>query len=141
MDKIVRTEIKARYAETDMMGIIHHSVYPVWFEAARTDFIKSVGISYSQLEKQGVMLPLTSLSCRYIIPVHYEDEVTIEVKADKVSAAKIDFSYRVILDGKIMAEGFTSHGFVDSKTFKPINMKKFKPEIYKALSEMVKDEW
>ena len=55
MEKINRLEITARYAETDMMGIIHHSVYPVWFEAARTEFIKMTGITYSELEKQGII--------------------------------------------------------------------------------------
>ena len=49
------TKIVARYAETDQMGIIHHSVYPIWFEAARTEFIKLSGITYTQLEQQGVI--------------------------------------------------------------------------------------
>ena len=70
MEKINRLEITARYAETDMMGIIHHSVYAVWFEAARTEFIKMTGISYTQLEKSGIMLPLSELCCKYILPVH-----------------------------------------------------------------------
>ena len=67
IEKINRLHITARYAETDMMGIIHHSVYPVWFEAARTNMIRSIGITYSQLEKDGIMLPLSEIgraSCR-----------------------------------------------------------------------------
>lgn len=125
--------ITARYAETDQMGIIHHSVYPVWFEVARTEFIKTSGITYTQLEKDGVMLPLSELTCKYIYPVHYEDNVTIRVNIEKLSFAKITFGYKVILDGRIMSEGTTTHGFVDSKTFRPVSIKKVMPEFYEKL--------
>ena len=57
--------VEVRYAETDQMGIAHHSNYAVWFEVARTDFIKAVGISYTDVEKEGIITPLTSLECKY----------------------------------------------------------------------------
>jgi len=62
---ISETEIIVRYAETDRMGIVHHSNYPIWFEAARTDFIKNLGMSYSKIEERGFMLPLigTYINC------------------------------------------------------------------------------
>ena len=134
------THITARYAETDQMGIIHHSVYPVWFEAARTDYIKYAGITYTQLEKQGIMLPLTELTCRYIMPVHYEDEVIIETETLKLSFSRITFRYRVLLDGRLMAEGTTTHGFVSSETFRPVSIKKIMPELYEKLKASVKNE-
>ena len=127
------THITARYAETDQMGIIHHSVYPVWFEVGRTDFIKMLGIGYGQLEKDGVMLPLSELSCKYIRPLHYEDEVIIQTFVQKVTCSRIQFSYKVLLDGVLMAEGSTTHGFVDSKTLRPLNMKKFDQQLFEKL--------
>lgn len=141
MEMVNQLKITARYAETDMMGIIHHSVYPVWFEAARTEFIKMTGTRYSDLEKQGIMLPLSSIYCRYFLPVHYEDEVIIETRLEKLSAARIDFAYRVIRDGKIMAEGTTEHGFVNSATFRPINLKKKYPVLFETLSKLIQNEW
>ena len=51
------TRLVVRYAETDMMGIVHHSRYYPWFEQARTDFVKKIGYSYSELEKMGFLLP------------------------------------------------------------------------------------
>ena len=131
------TKIVARYAETDQMGMIHHSVYPVWFEADRTEFSKLSGITYTQLEQQGVMLPLASLTCQYYRPVHYEDEVTIITETEKLSYAKIIFHYRVMLNGELMAEGSTTHGFVNSATFKPVNLKKLMPDFYTALQASV----
>lgn len=139
MEKKNYLEITARYAETDMMGIIHHSVYPVWYEAARTEFIKMTGISYTELEKEGIMLPLTGLECRYIRPVHYEDRVTIETTVRKLSVSRIEFAYRVLLHGEVMAEGSTSHGFVSSETFRPLNLKKKRPELYELLVSAVSD--
>ncbi len=141
MEKINRLKITARYAETDMMGIIHHSVYAVWFEAARTEFIKAVGVTYTQIEKSGIMLPLSQLNCKYHSPVRYEDEVTIETRLVHVSFAKIEFAYRVMLDGETKAEGSTVHGFVDSKTFRPVSLKKADPMLYEKLCGMVTAEW
>ncbi len=141
MEKINRLEITARYAETDMMGIIHHSVYPVWFEAARTEFIKMTGITYSELEKQGIMLPLSELSCKYILPLHYEDRVIVETRLSSLSFAKIEFAYRVLLDGKVTAAGRTLHGFVDSKSFRPVSLKKVRPELYEKLREVQTNDW
>ena len=141
MEKINRLEITARYAETDMMGIIHHSVYAVWFEAARTEFIKMTGITYSELEKQGIMLPLSELCCKYILPLHYEDRVIVETRISSMSFAKIEFSYRVMHEGNVTAEGKTLHGFVDSKTFRPVSLKKVRPELYEKLKEAETTDW
>lgn len=128
------TTIVARYAETDQMGIVHHSVYPIWFEVGRTNFIKMLGISYSQLENDGLMLPLAELSCQYIRPVHYEDEVTVETRVEKMSFAKVIFGYRVMLNGTLMTKGSTTHGFVDSETFRAVNLKKTFPSLYEKLT-------
>ncbi len=128
------TYITARYAETDQMGIIHHSVYPVWFEVGRTNFIRMLGISYSELEREGIMLPLSRLECHYLCPVHYEEEVLLETRVEKLTASRIQFSYRVLLDGTLMAEGSTTHGFVNADTLKPLNMKKYCEELYLQLA-------
>ena len=72
-----KTYITVRYAETDRMGIAHHSNYPVWYEVGRTDYIKLYGISVSEMEKAGVMMPLTNLTCHYKNPALYEDKIII----------------------------------------------------------------
>lgn len=131
--------IVARYAETDQMGIVHHSVYPIWYEVGRTDFIKLMGITYTQLEESGVMMPLASLECKYIIPVKYEDEVIIETTVSNLKAAKIEFHYRVLRNGVVCGEGSTVHAFVDSKTFRPINIKKINQALYEKLKAAINE--
>ncbi len=124
------SKITARYAETDQMGIIHHSVYPVWYEVARTDFIKKAGMTYTEMEKQGLMLPLIELGCRYIYPAKYEDELTIECYIEEFKASKIKFAYEVYSKDRVLLNrGFTTHAWTNLD-LKPLNMKKHFPEIY-----------
>lgn len=131
------SNIVVRYAETDQMGIAHHSVYPVWYEAARTDFIKRLGMSYSQMEAMGVMLPLTGLESRYLQAAKYEEELVVRAGISQLSAARITFWYEVFRAGETQPinTGSTSHGFVDSHTFRAINIKKKFPEIYALLQK------
>lgn len=126
------TRLTVRYAETDMMGIVHHSRYYPWFEQARTDFIKKSGISYTQMEKMGVLLPLTETQCKYHYGLKYEDEVLVTCKIDRLTVARIEFSYEVykLPEMKKMSEGKTKHGFINNE-FKPINLKKLYPELWK----------
>ncbi|MEE0762240.1 MAG: thioesterase family protein [Acutalibacteraceae bacterium] len=139
--KISKTELTVRYAETDQMGIVHHSVYPIWYEAGRTDYIKMFGISYTEMEAAGVMMPLINLTCHYGIPAKYEDVVVVETRATKLSAAKMVLYYEVKRksDGVLLGSGTTEHGFVDSKTFKPINVKKKLPELFAMISNDIKE--
>ena len=68
---ISKSQVVVRYAETDQMGIAHHANYPIWYEIARTDLIKNIGMTYSEMEHMGVMTPLVELGCRYIGTAHY----------------------------------------------------------------------
>ena len=133
---ISETKIKVRYQETDQMGIAHHSVYPIWFEEARTNFIKSIGISYSEIEKLGIMLPLTKLSCKYIRPALYEDILIIQTKVKKLTNVKIQFEYKVFKEQQLINEGETEHPFVD-KSFNLINLNKVNQELFKLISSAI----
>lgn len=131
-----KTDIKVRYAETDKMGIVHHSNYYVYFELARGEFIKDIFKSYSEIEKEGIMIPLVESHCKYIKPAEYEDELTIETHIEKVTPVKIIFACDVIRnsDNKLLAKGRTVHPFVDDN-FKITNIKKKYPLLWEKLSE------
>lgn len=137
-----QSRIVARYAETDQMGVIHHAVYPVWYEVARTDYIKKLGISYSDLEKLGVMTPLVELSCRYISPARYEDELIAEVAVGDLSPARVEFQYQVFRIGEHtpLNTGRTLHAWVDAKTFRPVNMKKRYLGLYASIERAWREE-
>lgn len=138
MGYVCETRLTVRYAETDQMGIVHHSRYYPWFEVARTEFIKKSGMSYSEMEKMGIWLPLVESSARYIDGLKYEDEVLIKTKLVKVSAAKCEFLYEVyrMTDGKLMTKGRTLHAFT-GPDFKPFNLKKNFPKVWDILNELL----
>ena len=131
----VVSHVTVRYAETDQMGIVHHSVYPVWYEISRTDFVKTLGISYSQLEQMGVMTPLVELHCRYSGVARYENELLVECSLSNLTPGRVEFSYRIFREGeeKPINTGATLHAWVDAQTFRPVNMKKRFPDLYAAM--------
>ena len=133
------TRITVRYAETDQMGITHHSVYPIWFEAARSDWVKQLGITYAQLEKMGVMTPMSTLECKYTGVSRYDDNLIVRCFLTELSPARIRFDYQVIREGEEspICTGSTLHAWVDAETFRPVSMKKRFPDIYDKLSGMI----
>jgi acyl-CoA thioester hydrolase len=138
---ISEIKVEVRYAETDKMGITHHSVYPIWYESARTELIKAIGITYSDMEKEGIMLPLAELNCKYIMPSTYEDKLTIKTWISKLTPARIEFQYETYKNGidKPIATGKTVHAWADSKTLKPMNFKKNFPELYEKIEKLVQE--
>lgn len=138
-----KTYITVRYAETDQMGVAHHSVYPVWYEIGRTDFIKLFGTTYSQMEKNGVMIPLINLNCHFGLPAKFEDKLIVRTWCIHLTASRIEFAYSVKKNEEDGSEtelgyGTTEHGFVDSTTFRPCNVKKRMPGLFEKLNNNLK---
>lgn len=130
------TVLKVKYAEIDRMSIAHHSNYPIWFEEGRTDYFKELGVSYSEIENNGILLPLTDLVCKYKNPARYEDIITIKTKIIKITCARVIFSYNMFntQNSLVLAEGETRHAWTD-KDLKPVNIIKRMPELYKLMKE------
>jgi acyl-CoA thioester hydrolase len=123
------TEIRVRYAETDKMGIVHHSNYLIWFEAARSEFCRSRGFSYKEMEEQDNALMVVAESyVRYKSPAFYEDVLTVRTQVAEVRSRSIRFIYEIVResDGTLLAEGETLHLVTDeNKKVKLI------PDVYK----------
>ncbi|HUK13401.1 MAG TPA: thioesterase family protein [Thermoanaerobaculaceae bacterium] len=109
--------VRARYAETDQMGVVHHGVYPVWFEVARTALSHAVGLPYSEWERRGYLLMVAELTCRYRRPARYDDEIVVWVRVGETASRRVTFVYRVEgPGGALLAEGETRHLVVDRMT-------------------------
>lgn len=132
------TRFTARYAETDQMGIIHHSNYAVWFEAGRTAFLKEAGVSNTKIEATGILLPLYDMNCQFKSPAKYEDEIMVITNLKQISRVRLCFSYQVIntANHKLLATGETMHAWTD-KALKPVNAEKAIPDIYSVLSKII----
>lgn len=129
------TEIIVRYSETDAMGVVHHAVYPVWFEIARTDYIKAQGHSYAEMEANGIMLPVTAITVKYRQPARYDDKLIVRASITRLTPARVEFAYAVtrLSDGELLTEGTSAHAFVSASAFKPMNFKAAMPEFFEQL--------
>ena len=96
-----------RYAETDKAGVVHHSVYPVWFEMGRTELLRANGLAYTDLEQSGVLFVVAELFIKYRRPAMYDEKLQLETHCSAVTASKVEHSYKLMrcCDGAILAEG------------------------------------
>ncbi len=104
-------ELRVRFAETDQMGVAHHAAYAVWLEAARVEWMRDLGLSYRELDAQGVSLAVTGLDVRYRRAVRFDDRLRIEVALEEARSRRLRFGYRIvgIEDGSVAAEATTVH--------------------------------
>jgi acyl-CoA thioester hydrolase len=101
--------IVPRYAETDRGGVIHHSVFPVWFEMGRTELLRANGIVYKDLEEEGIFFVVAELRIKYRRPVFYDEGLRLETTCSKVGAAKVEHTYRLLREGNglLLTEGWS----------------------------------
>ena len=110
------TEIRVRYAETDKMGIVHHSNYLIWFEFGRSEFCRARGFSYKEMEEvDNALMVVAEAYCRYKSPAFYEDVLTIRTKLEEIRSRSIRFVYEIfrLSDNTLLAEGETLHLVTD----------------------------
>jgi acyl-CoA thioester hydrolase len=105
--------IRVRYAETDRMGLLHHANYLVYFEQARTELLRSHGLSYKDLEDQGYLLVLTKIEVRYRWPARYDDLLTVKTTVMRTTTVRIDHRYEVFCQGRLLAEGTSTLACID----------------------------
>src|SRR5262245_30809353 len=97
--------VRVRYAETDRMGLLHHANYLVYFEQARIELLRSLGVSYKDLEDQGFLMVLTKVEAHYRRPARYDDLLTIRATVARTTLVRIDHRYEVFRDGELLADG------------------------------------
>jgi acyl-CoA thioester hydrolase len=113
------TEIRARFAETDAQGIIHNSVYLVWFELARVEYLERFTGGYPVLRDKGVEAIVTESHVRYREPARFDDRLVVRTSCRDIRGARFRFVYEVDRDGTTIADGETAHACVDARTFLP----------------------
>ncbi len=92
--------IEVRYPDCDAMGIVHHAVYPIWYEIARMDFFAKMGFSYSDMHALGINPPMVNLNLNYASPVTYPGTVTVRAKMLSCAPKKLELAYEVFRPGE-----------------------------------------
>jgi acyl-CoA thioester hydrolase len=101
-------EFRVRYAECDAMGYLHHARYWEYFETARTEFLRQNGFRYRDLEREGVLFVVYKAACRYILPIRYDDLVSVTVMVERITRTRVDHSYKVTREGELTCEASTT---------------------------------
>lgn len=112
---VVETRFRARYFETDAMGIVHHAAYITWFEEGRSAFTRALGYPYARMEADGLLLAVAEVNARYHLPARYDDEVIVTTALDEFPSRGMNFSYEVrrASDGALLVTGSTRHVTID----------------------------
>ena len=113
------TEVRVRFAETDAQGIVHNSVYLVWFELARIDYLARFRGGYPGLRADGVEALTIESHVRYLAPARFDDRLTIRARCGDLRGARFRFDYSVEREGGEVADGWTRHACVDAGTHRP----------------------
>jgi acyl-CoA thioester hydrolase len=116
------TEVRVRFAETDAQGIAHNSVYLVWFEIARIDYLARFRGGYPGLRANGIEALTTESHVRYVSAARFDDHLTVKARCGDLRGARFRFDYAVELDGRLVADGWTSHACVDAVTHRPTRL-------------------
>lgn len=136
---MINTEIRlrVRYGETDRMGYVYYGNYAVYFEVARVESLRQMGISYREMEDGGISLPVSEYTIKYLKPAYYDDQLTVKTQIRKMPGVRIIFNYETYnQDGILLNVAETTLVFVDIKTGKPCmppefvisRLKKYFPE-------------
>ena len=128
-----------QYYETDKMGIVHHSNYIRWMEEARVDFLRRIGYGYEKLEEEGIISPVTGITCKYRASATFADEIDIEVSVSEFRGVSLKLRYVMTgAEGRMVFEGESEHCFL-SKEGGIIRLSKRYPELDGLLKSLIKE--
>jgi len=108
------TKIRVRYADTDQMGYMYYGNYATFYEVGRVEMLRSLGLTYKSMEESGIIMPVTDLKCKYILPALYDEEITVKVFIDKMPSLRIHFRYELYNESdELINMGETTLVFID----------------------------
>lgn len=117
--KKTQTKLRVRYGETDQMGIVYYGNYADYLEQGRTEWLRSLGFSYKNMEENNIHLPVINLNVNYKKPAYYDDVITITTTLTEVPSVRIEFYYEIHnQEGALLATATTTLVFVNSITNK-----------------------
>lgn len=114
------TKIRVRYGETDQMGYVYYGNYAEYYEVARVEMLRSLGMDYAAMESSGVMMPVLELNCKYIKPALYDQEITIKTTIQDLPGVRIHFKYELFNPAEELINiGTTTLVFIDMNKNRP----------------------
>ena len=112
------TQLRVRYGETDQMGYLYYGHYAQYYEVGRAEMIRSLGLSYREMEEvHGILMPVMSLTMRFVRPALYDELLTIQTTLKKLPGMTITFHMEIFNETEKLVNGGTVKlCFIDAKT-------------------------
>ena len=108
------------YKDTDQMGIVHHSNYICYYEAARSEFLRALGMSFAEVERRGIMMPILEVQSKYRKPAYFDELLTVRIILREMPSTRINFFYEIYNErGDLLNTGMTQLGFIHSDSRRP----------------------
>lgn len=127
--------IRVRYGETDPMKYVYYGNYAEYFEVARVELFRTLGISYDEIERRGIFLPVSEYKIKYLKPGLYDQLLEIHTYIKKIPAVKIEFDYEIYNEDKVkITQASTTLFFLDAETNKIVRCPDF-------LLDLIKENW
>lgn len=127
--------LRVRYAETDPMKYVYYGNYATYFELGRVELFRSIGVSYDEIEKQGIWLPVSDYKIKYLKPALYDQKLEIHTFMRKIPGVRIEFEYEIYNENGIkITEASTTLFFLNSETQKVIKCPDF-------LMKLIEENW
>ena len=127
---------EVKYDECDRMGVTHHSNYIRFMEEARVYVQDQLGYGFEKMEAEGVVSPVTALSCEFKKTTTFKDKIEINLKVKEQSPLKITFSYVMKVGDAVVFKGTSTHCFIDTASGRPVVMQERWPELFAKLQEL-----
>jgi acyl-CoA thioester hydrolase len=116
--EFVDVPVRVRYADTDMMGVVYHANYPVFFEIGRSEYMRQKGFTYREFETMGYHLVVTGLEAKYYNSATYDDLLMVRTRISELQSRGLTFHYVIYRDKTLLVEGITKHLCIHNK--KPV---------------------
>jgi len=114
-------DYRVSYGDTDQMGVVYYANYLELFERGRTEMLRSVGLTYREMEEMGILLPVTEAFCKYRMPARYDDLLTIRSCVEEIGRVRLKIASEVLRDGELLVSGYVVLGCVN-REHRPVRM-------------------
>ena len=124
------------YADTDQMAVVYYANFFIYFERVRNELLRNMGLPYTKLEADGLMLPVTEANCNYKMPAKYDDLLTIKATISELKGCRMLVKNEVFNQaGDLLVSGGTTHCFVSAETRRPVKVPGLVIELFNKYSE------
>ena len=116
----IKTALRVHFYDTDEMGVVHHANYIRWFETGRVEYLRSIGITLTEMMSDGILFPITEISAKYLHAAKFDDDLELETTAVELTKVKMEFNYKIRRksDGVLLVKGYSQNVFTNAATGK-----------------------